>query len=131
MKLFGKEPAFWVGTIQAVLAFVLTIHQVADVLNLTDERTAWIMAIYNGLGAVFLAYVLRETMVAALVEVGKAALGLAVAYGLELTTYQLSIITGLFAMVGAGYLRTQAAPLLRPKFKSAYNEATLTARQAA
>lgn len=130
MKLFGREPAFWVGALQAVIAFVLTIGQVADALNLTDERSAWIMAVINGISAIFLAYVMRETMVAGLVEVAKAVLGLMIAYGLVLTTQQMTIVTGLLAMIGAGYLRSQGAPLAIPKFNSSYNDQTLTAKMA-
>lgn len=130
MKVFGREPAFWVGTVQAVIAFVLTIGQVADAFNLTDERTAWIMAVMNGLSAVYLAYVMRETMAAALVEVAKAMMGLLVAYGIELTTQQMSILAGLVAFIGAGYLRSQGAPLAIPKFGSSYNDQTLTAKMA-
>lgn len=128
MKVFGREPAFWVGVVQAVIAFVLTIAQVADALNLSDERTAWIMAVVNGISALFLAYVMRETMAAALVEVAKAVVGLMVAYGIALTTQQMSIVAGLVALIGAGYLRSQGAPLAIPKFNSSYNDQTLTAK---
>lgn len=131
MKVFGREPAFWVGVVQAVIAFVLTIGQVADALNLTDERTAWIMAVINGISALYLAYVMRETMAAALVEAAKAVVGLLVAYGITLTTQQMSIVTGLVALIGAGYLRSQGAPLAIPKFNSSYNDQTLTAKLAA
>lgn len=131
MKVFGREPAFWVGVVQAVIAFVLTIAQVADALNLTDERTAWIMAAVNGISALYLAYVMRETMAAALVEVAKALVGLMVAYGIALTTQQMSIVAGLVALIGAGYLRSQGAPLAIPKFGSSYNDQTLTAKLAA
>jgi hypothetical protein len=128
VKVFGREPAFWVGVVQAVIAFVLTIAQVADALNLSDERTAWIMAVVNGISALFLAYVMRETMAAALVEVAKAVVGLMVAYGIALTTQQMSIVAGLVALIGAGYLRSQGAPLAIPKFNSSYNDQTLTAK---
>lgn len=131
MRLFGKEPAFWVGVVQAVIAFVLTLRQVADAFDLTDERTAWIMAVINGVAALYLAYVMRETMAASLTEVGKAVLGLLIAYGIELTTQQMSIVTGLLAMIGAGYLRSQASPLVAPQFKSSYVAPILTTKQAA
>jgi hypothetical protein len=54
-----------------------------------------------------------------------------VAYGINLTTQQMSIVTGLVALIGGAYLRSQAAPLATPKFNSSYNDQTLTAKMAA
>jgi hypothetical protein len=126
MRLFGKEPAFWVGVVQAVLVLFMSWDQMKDALGLTDLRVAAIMAVINGLAALYLAFVVRETMLGALTEVAKALFGLLLAYNLVLSPGLMSAILGLIAIVGAGFLRTQASPLVKPSFTNPPTAPVLT-----
>lgn len=126
-NIFGKEPAFWVSTIQLVLLALMSINSIKGDLGLSDERVALIMVVVNALSAVYLAWAMRETMLAALIEVVKGVVALLVAYGLEFTTDQMNLIMGTIALVGGAYLRDQASPLVRPSFSNPPNAPVLTA----
>lgn len=124
--IFGKQPAFWLGVIQAVLAFVLTLHQVADQLHLTDERVGAIMAALFALLGLYEAWAVRDTMLAALTAAAKALIALFAAYRLELTVDQTAALLGLVALIGGAFIRDRTSPLASPSFRSTENSPVLT-----
>ncbi len=124
--LFGKQPAFWLGIIQAVLAFVLTLHQLSADLHLTSERVGLIMALLFAVLGVYEAWSVRDTMLAALTAVAKALIALLAAYRLELTVDQTAALLGVVALLGGAFVRDRTSPLAVPSFHSTENSPVLT-----
>lgn len=124
--IFGKQPAFWLGVIQAALAFVLTLNSVAAELHLTDERVGAIMAVlFGGLG-LYEAWAVRDTMLAALTAVGKALIALLLAYGLEVSPDTAAAALGFLAIIGGVFVRDRTSPLVNPSFHSTEESPVLT-----
>lgn len=126
MRIFGKQPAFWLGVLQAVLAFVLTMHQVAAQLHLTDERVGAIMAALFALLGVYEAWSVRDTMLAALTAAAKALIALFAAYRLELSVDQTAALLGIVALIGGAFVRDRTSPLVVPSFTSTEDSPVLT-----
>lgn len=124
--VFGKQPAFWLGVIQAVLAFVLTLHQVSSQLHLTDERVGAIMAALFAVLGVWEAWSVRDTMLAALTAAAKALIALFAAYRLELSVDQVAALLGVVALLGGAFVRDRTSPLVVPSFRSTEDSPVLT-----
>lgn len=116
--IFGKQPAYWLGVLQAVLAFVLTLHQVSDGLHLTDERVGTIMAVLFAVLGLYEAWVVRDTMLAALTGLAKAVIALLIAYRLEVSPDTAAAVLGFVAIIGGVFVRDRTSPLVVPSFKS-------------
>jgi ABC-type Co2+ transport system permease subunit len=110
MKIFGRDPAFWVGVIEAFIALLVTFK----FSGLTNEQAGLWIALVIAIGAVLSAWTTRDTVLAALVSAVKAALVVGVAYGLHITQEQIGLIAGLITVVGSGWLRTQTSPVETP-----------------
>lgn len=124
--IFGRQPAFWLGVIQAVLAFVLTLHQVAAELHLIDERVGAIMAVlFAGLG-VYEGWLVRDTMVAVLSGLAKAVIALLLAYRLEVSPDTAAAALGLVAILAGLFVRSQTSPLVTPSLTNSSTAPTLT-----
>lgn len=110
MKIFGRDPAFWVGVIEAAIAVLVTfkLHGLSN-----EQAGLWVAAIV-ALGGVLTAWTTRDTMLAALVAFVKGLLVLGVAYGLHVTQEQIGLIAALVTTFGAGWLRTQTSPVSTP-----------------
>lgn len=124
--IFGKQPAFWLGVLQAILAFVLTLHSVATELHLTDERVGGIMAVLFGVLGVYEAWVVRDTMLAALTALAKAVIALLLVYGFEVTPDTAAAVLGLVAILAGAFIRDRTSPLVVPSFKSTEESPVLT-----
>jgi hypothetical protein len=124
--ILGKQPAFWLGILQAVLAFVLTLHQAASQLHLTDERVGAIMAAAFAVLGVWEAWSVRDTMLAALTAATKALIALFAAYRLELSVDQVAALLGLVALLGGAFVRDRTSPLVVPSFRSTEDSPVLT-----
>lgn len=124
--IFGKQPAFWLGVIQALLAFVLTLHQVASQMHLTAERVGTIMAVLFAVLGVWEAWSVRDTLLAALTAAAKALIALFAAYRLELTVDQTAALLGIVALLGGAFIRDRTSPLVAPSFKSTEDSPVLT-----
>lgn len=110
MKVFGREPAFWVGVLEALIALLVTFN----LSGLSTEQAGLWVAVIVAVGGLATAWATRDTALAALVAVVKAALVLGVAYGLHVTQEQIGLIAALVTTFGAGWLRTQTSPMLTP-----------------
>ena len=108
--VFGKEPAAWVGLVQAVLAAVVIFG-----LPLTTEQSGLIVAFVNAVLGAYLALKVRPIMVAAVVAVVQTALPLLVAFGLPLTDQQQGVLLTLTGVILTTFLvRPQATPVKYP-----------------
>lgn len=124
--IFGKQPAFWLGVLQAALAFVLTLHQLRDELHLTDERVGTIMAVLFALLGIYESWTVRDTMLAALTAAAKAVIALLIAYRLEVSPDTAAAVLGFVAILGGVFVRDRTSPLVVPSFKSDETSPVLT-----
>lgn len=106
VKILGREPAFYVGVVEAVVALLLTFN----LPGLSVEQAGLVVAFVVALGGVVSAWATRDTLLAALVGAVKAVLLLGVAYGLPLTDEQVGLAAVLVSVLGSGWLRTQTSP---------------------
>lgn len=104
MKLFGREPAFWVGLVEAVLALLLAWNA----LGLNPEQSAAILAVVTAAFGFFTAYRTRQTLLAIGVGLAKSILILFTAFGLEFSENQTAALMALIAFVLGAYNRDQA-----------------------
>lgn len=105
-KILGREPAFFVGVVEAGLALLLTFQ----VGGLTQENVGVIVAVVSaGLGLV-VAYATKTTLYSALIGFAKAALVLAVTFGVHLTDAQTGAAMALIVLVAGAYLRDRTSP---------------------
>lgn len=117
MKIFGREPALWLALVAVV---VQTIS--AFVVNVTADQQAWINAVAAAVVGLIVAISTGDGIVAAVLGLAQAAVGLAVGYGLDWSTSQQGIVMSLVAAVVGMFTRTQVVapvaalgrPTLRP-----------------
>ena len=105
-KILGKEPAFFVGVVEALLALLLTF----GIPGLTQDNAGVIVAAVNALLGLVVAYATRTTLFSALVGFAKAALVLAVTFGAPLTDAQTGAAMALIVLLASGYLRDRTSP---------------------
>jgi hypothetical protein len=107
VKIFGHEPAAIVGVVEAFLALLLALN----VVGLTGNTAALIMAAVTAAMGLATAAMTRDRLLSAVVGFAKAALALAIGYGLPLTDVQTSAAIGFVTVVAGLFLRTQTASL--------------------
>lgn len=112
MKIFGREPAFYVGLVEAVLAVLLSWNQ----FSLTADTVGAIMAVVTAALGFYTAYVTHDTLLGVGVGLVKALIALFVAYGLRFDTNQTAAIIGLATIVLGAWNRTQTKPLVNASF---------------
>lgn len=111
MKVFGREPAVWIGLIEAALAFALSVG-----LDWSADQVALVMAAVVAVFGVYSAYVTRDTMLGVVVGLTKAVIALFIGFGLSVSPELTASLIGL-VVVGVGFFqRTQTAPLETPTF---------------
>ena len=127
MKLFGREPAVWVGAVQVLLMLLLTINPIGvDLLHLNDERVAVITMVLTLLTAAYSAYVLKHGVLAALVELTKGVGALLLAFNITVDPDTMAQIIALISVLGSAYLRDRTSPLVTPDFNNPLNAPVLT-----
>jgi hypothetical protein len=104
--LFGREPAAWVGLIEAVLTILL-----AFALGVSQSAFGPIMAVVVAAAGVYTAWATRDTMLGVIVGLVKAVLILSTVYGLTLSDQQTAALISLTAIVVAFFQRTQTEPV--------------------
>lgn len=112
MRIFGREPAAWVGLIEGTLALLVA----ASVLDFTSDQTALVMAVVVSVFGVITAYLTKDTMLGVLVGLTKAVIALVVGFGMTLSPELTASIIG-FVVVAIGFFqRTQTSPAVQPGF---------------
>lgn len=112
MKLFGKEPAAWVGLIEASLALAVAIGWLAW----TREQTALVMAVVVCVFGVVTAYLTKDTMLGVLVGLTKAVIALALGFGFTLSPEVTAAIIAFVTVAVSFFQRTQTSPAPTPSF---------------
>lgn len=84
VTILGREPAAWVGVIEAALAVALMLGWLRGVgLNTAEDVAVFMAAVSAALG-LYVAYATRNTSLAVIVGAAKALLALGTVYGLHL-----------------------------------------------
>lgn len=111
MKIFGREPAIWVGLIEAALAFALALG-----LDWSNEQVALVMAVVVTVFGVITAYATKDTMLGYVVGLTKAVIALFIGFGVDVSADLTASLIGVIT-VGIGFFqRTQTAPLAEGSF---------------
>ena len=105
-RIFGREPAALAGLIEAVLATLLAFNM----LHLTGETVAAIMAVVTASIGVYVAAVTRDTLLGVVILLVKALIGLGAAYGFELGPDKTAAVIALTTVVLGFFQRTQTTP---------------------
>lgn len=108
--IFGREPAAWIGLIEAALAFL-----VAVLLHWSQTQVGLVMAVVVAGFSLYTAWVTNDTMLAVVVGLVKALLALFAGFGLTLLTPEQAGL--LIALVTAGlgfWNRSQTFPVYSP-----------------
>lgn len=111
MKIFGREPAVFVGFIEGVIAFVVSLN-----LGLSTESAALITAVVVAIGGLLQGWATADTRLGLLGALIKALLALAVGYGLNLQSDQQAALLALLPIVYGFFQRTQTSPLTKGNF---------------
>lgn len=109
-KIFGQEPAFYVGVVEAALALFLSFGW----FDLSQEKVGVIVALVAALFAFVTAYATKTTAFSALVGLAKAALVLAVTFGAPLSDNQTGAAIAFITIVAGAYLRDRTASVDTP-----------------
>lgn len=109
MKLFGREPALWLGLIETTLAVV-----VALAWHLTGEQVGLINAAAAAVVGLLAAVAVRPFPVPLLLGAVRAVLGLAVGFGLALTGEQVGLLNAAAAALVAVIMRVHVEPTAAP-----------------
>lgn len=109
VKIFGREPAAWIGLIEGILVFLLAFG-----LGIDQSTFGPIMAVVVALGGAYTAWATKDTMLGAVLGLAKALLVLMAVYGLTLTDQQTAAIMGIVSLVVGFWQRTQTTPVHDP-----------------
>lgn len=118
MKIFGKEPAAYIGLIEGVLALLLSWHFTSSHLGLTNETVALIMAVVVAAFSLVTAFYTKNVQLAVVLGLVKAAVALAVGYGLHLSIDQTAAIITFTTVAFGLFNRQQTSPAEVPSMKS-------------
>lgn len=104
-NIFGREPAAWIGLIEAVATILM-----AFAIGIDQTTFGPIMAVVTAAFGVYSALVTRDTALGAIVGLTKSALVLAAVYGATLTDQQTGAVIALVTVVVGFFQRTQTSP---------------------
>lgn len=110
MKIFGREPALWLGLLAALLKV-----STAFGLEVTETQQTLINAFAAAVVGVILAVVVREgALGAAIMQAAQAGMALFVGFGLDWGAEKQATVMAAVAMGLALFERTQTAPPVGP-----------------
>jgi uncharacterized membrane protein len=111
MKIFGREPSFWVTIIGAVLAFLVTYN-----LNgLTDVQAAAIMGVLVAAVGALNGWITRPRKPGVFNGLLAAVVGLLAAYGLKMGADQVAALDAMLLAIGGLWaIRPQVTPAADP-----------------
>lgn len=111
--IFGREPAAWVGLIEAIIA-VLVFLPIASALNITQEWAVLFMAVVSAGAGLYTAWATKDTLLGAITGFAKAVIGLVAFYGLDLSPEMQASLMSLVAVIVGFWQRTQTSPVDYP-----------------
>jgi len=114
MKLFGREPAVWLGLLQGVLGAAL----VFNVFHLSADNSTLAQAASGAVFALVAAFFTKQVNLAVVVGAVQSVLALLVGFGLELSADQSAALIAGVQLTLAGFLRQNTEPAHEPGFNS-------------
>ncbi|WP_076260900.1 hypothetical protein [Intrasporangium flavum] len=107
ITIFGREPAAWLGLIEAVLGVALAFG-----LGISQDTFGPIMAVVSAMVGVYSAWATKDTMLGVIVGLVKALVTLVAVYGLTLSDSQVGAVLAVTAVVVAFVQRSQTSPVI-------------------
>lgn len=109
MKVFGREPAVWIGAIEAIIA-VLVAFNVG-----LDQHAATLLITFIGVvGGGLTAWATTNGHLSIVVTVFKALLVMAVGFGATVSDEQIGLLAAVLVTIGALFNRSQNTPAPTP-----------------
>lgn len=121
-KLFGREPAFYAGLLEAALATLLSFGMLGFIGIDNAEGIAVVMAVVQGLIGVYVAYVTKDTLLGVGVALLKSSVALLAYYHYSLSEMQLTTLIALLTLLLGSFQRTQTSPAIVPSFDLAQHQ---------
>lgn len=115
MKIFGREPAAWMGLIAVIVKLVAAFG-----LDVSAEQQATINGVAAAIMGVLIASLVHDGLGAAIIGLAQGALALALGFGLDWTADRQAVVMAAVTVVVAMWDRTQvtapvpAAAVSRP-----------------
>lgn len=113
-KIFGREPAFYAGLLEALLATLLSFGMLGFIGIDNAEGIAIVMAVVQGAIGIYVAYVTKDTLLGVGVAFLKSSVALLAYYHYELNEMQLTTLIALLTILLGGFQRTQTGPAVIP-----------------
>ena len=109
LTIFGREPAAWVGLIEAMLVILLAFGA-----GVTQDTFGPILAVVVAAFGLYTAWATKDTALGAIVGLVKSSLVLATVYGLTLTDGQTAALITATTVAVSFFQRTQTSPEVSP-----------------
>lgn len=110
VKIFGREPAAIVASIEAVLALLVAFQ-----LGLDSAHVGLIMGVVVAAFGVYTAWATHDTLLGIVVGFIKAVLALAIGYGLPLSPEQTAALIAVVTVALGLFNRQQTSPAYLPQ----------------
>lgn len=105
MRIFGRDPALWLGAASVVVKLVAAFW-----VDLTVDQQSGLNAVAAALVGLIIASVVRDGQVAAILGLAQAMLALAIGFGLDVGAEHQAVIMSFVGMVVTAFTRTQVTP---------------------
>lgn len=115
-KIFGREPAFYAGLLEALLAMLLSFGMLGFIGIDDAQGVAVVMAVVQGAIGLYVAYVTKDTLLGIGVTALKAAVALLAYYHYDLNEMQLTTLVAVLTIALGSFHRTQTSPAVVPSF---------------
>lgn len=113
-KIFGREPAFLAGLLEALLAMLVSFGLLGFLGIDGAEGVAVVMAVVQAVVGVYVAYVTKDTLLGVGVALLKSSVALLAFYHYDLTENQLVTLVALTTILLGSFQRTQTSPAPTP-----------------
>ena len=116
VRIFGREPVVISNAIEGILAALLAFNMLAFIGLDSAEEIAIVMAVVSSVLGLYVAYVTKDTLLAATLGFVKAAVALIAVYGYNLTDTQLAQVLAAITVVFALWHQRATGPAENPSF---------------
>lgn len=110
MKIFGREPVFWLSGVQALLAIAVAF----PVLGITPDVAAWVVTVATAVLAAAEAWLVRPFTVGVMTAATKASLAALVMFGLPIPTGLDAALVALGTFVMGVLMAPNVTPAAAP-----------------
>lgn len=115
-KIFGREPAFVAGMVEAVLAVLVSFGMLSFVGIDGAQGLAVVMSVTTGGIGLYVAYVTKDTLLGVGLAFTKSVIALLAYYKYDMSETQMTTLIALLSLTLGGFQRTQTGPAVIPSF---------------